>query len=290
MRILMSTVSLFLIGIFNSFNAQMDKFIEVSVHESIENPVDKVNLYFNVKSAEYQYYNTFEEEEYYFEEESLYDNYPDTYIDESLSAKQKKKREAEIEKAMEEWEKWYQQQDTVMFVERQKRESERKVFTSAEAMEILREYGYSAVIVNESFPTSMYEEGGGSDTVLVIEILKSEDYDRLSELFDPNVVSYSVKEIFYKKNEDALAEIFPKLLASAEKQAKVIAAASGKKIGSASQITNVYPGFSPSIMERQMDEARRIGSYYRHDNELDNPYLKKEKVLFEYVFRFPILN
>jgi len=43
-------------------------------------------------------------------------------------------------------------------------------------------------------------------------------------------------------------------------------------------------------MERQMDEAKRLGSYRRYDGDMDNPFLKKERLLFEYVFRFPILN
>ena len=289
MRILLSTLSLFLIGIFNSLIAQLDKFIEVAVHESVENPVENVSIYLNVKSAQYQYYYLMDEEEYYYDE-GIYEEYPDTYIDESLSSKEKKKREQEIEKALEEWDRRIEEHERAMEEEREKRMAEREVFTSGMAEAILIQNGYAISIVNEPFPNYMYEEDGGSDTVFVIEIKDAESYTRLRDLFDENVVSIAVKEYEYKKNADALEEVFPKLMASAEKQAKVIASASGKKIGTVAQITNVYPGFSPTLMERQMDEAKRLGNYRRYDGDMDNPFLKKERLLFEYVFRFPILN
>lgn len=272
-----------------TISAQTEKMIEVAVHETVENRLVGLSLYFSVNTPESQ---QFLMEDVYDEgyDEGIYDDYPDTYIDESLPAKERKRLEAEYQKALDEWSVRAAEREAQLAEEREKRLAEIELLTSQEAMNKLKANGYAFYISGERSSQLNYLAESASDTLLVVEVKDSADFVRLMSLFNQEVVHFSVRDLRYEKTADKLEKVFPGLMESADKQAKMIATASGKKIGPVAQITNVYPGFSPILMERQMDEAIRLGSYFHGDEGLENPFITTEKRIVEYIFRYPMVN
>jgi hypothetical protein len=268
--------------------AQIEKFIEVAVHETVENELESVSVQLRLYDLESQVNLLFESDEYGYEE-SMYDDYPDTYIDESLPAKERKRLEAEQAAAIEAWQQRVAEREALAAEERERKLAEVEFLTSQRAIEKLKANGFSVNIYGQQADDE-YEVIPLSDTLMVIELKDSAAFVRLTSLFDNRLVQYSFNDLRYTKTVDKLQKVVPSLMEAADAQAKIIATASGKKIGSVAQITNVYPGFSPLIIERQMDTLSRMGSLLGQPGELANPFLEKEKQVVEYIFRYPILN
>ena len=96
-----------------------------------------------------------------------------------------------------------------------------------------------------------------------------------------------LKDIIYESADRHILDLAPKMTERAKKQAEGLALSVGKKAGAIVNISNVYPGFSPSLMENQFEQVME----YTYRSKRDKFSFKSTKPSFiEMIYRFALVD
>lgn len=281
------TTSILLLLSFSSWSQVNTKFIEVMVKEKVQLKVESIQISLSVYSEELQMEEIYESA-YEVEEDLEYlEEYPE-YSEESehkLSAAERKEREKE------------QEEREAFELERQARlEQEIKdfnLYTLQELMNSLRAenipFEIQAMAMSDDYEewSDMVEAGAISDSILLITLLDEASDERLQALILDKPIELELKEIIYESADRHILDLAPKMTERAKKQAEGLAISVGKKAGAIVNISNVYPGFSPSLMENQFEQVME----YTYRSKRDKFSFKSTKPSFiEMIYRFALVD
>lgn len=281
------TPSILLLLSFSSWSQVNTKFIEVMVNEKVQLKVESIQISLSVYSEEQQMEEIYESA-YEVEEDVEYlEEYPE-YSEESehkLSAAERKEREKE------------QEEREAFELERQARlEQEIKdfdLYTLQELMSSLRAenipFEIQAMAMSDDYEewSDMVETGAISDSILLITLLDEASDERLQALILDKPIELELREIIYESADRHILDLAPKMTERAKKQAEGLALSVGKKAGAIVNISNVYPGFSPSLMENQFEQVME----YTYRSKRDKFSFKSTKPSFiEMIYRFALVD
>jgi len=277
---LLSTLPLFFLA-FNALSQANTRYIEVVVKEDVELKVVSAKMSLSVYSAEAQMSELFESEENY-EMEYVEEEY---YSVEDMKPAERKRYEEE------------QQELEARDRERQEilvqKVNEFKPYTLQDLMATLRanhiEFEIQEMAMSDDYDdwVEMNELGEASDSLLIVHLLNEAARKLLMDLISDKPIDSEITDVTFETVDAHTIALAPKMAERAKKQAEGLAISVGKKVGAIQQVSNVYPGFSPALLDAQLQEAKLRN--YRSMSS-NNTFKSTMPSYIEVIYRYALMD
>lgn len=280
-------VTLFLAISIASFG-QTDKYIEVSVSETVELKAQSATLKITKGYVDYEYLdynNEYYTDEFYYEDQEYY-----------------RMLEESPKKVTEEMHLAYQERQYQREIQEQARlaaQAERKNL----ADNALRNFAEKLTAENIEFKLNTNEKTISDDwyayegeddyefeEVMYVTVANEEQYNRLLALSEGLSVRIQNHEIIYEKIDSKRQEIIETLSKNAKSEVEMIAKSMNKKLGSILTISNLLPiGSMPyENLEQYYDILGNLNP--NRANLISSPFSAVKKTTVGYVYRFALLD
>lgn len=267
---------------------QTDKYIEVSVSETVELKAQSAVLKITKKEMnddyldyDYEYYN---DDTYYLDQEyyRMLEESPKKVTEEMHQAFQNRQYQREIQ----------EQERLVRLVESQEL-ADNALKNFAEKLRA-ENIDYSLTTEEKMMNQNWFSiEGEGDDEVeevMYVTVTDEEQYNKLIALSEDLPISIQNHEIIYEKIESKRQEFIENLSKNAKTEAEMIAKSMNKKLGSVLTISNLLPiGSMPyENLELYYDVLGNLNPYGA--KSISSPFSATKKTTVGYVYRFALLD
>lgn len=267
---------------------QTDKYIEVSVSETVELKAQSAVLKITKKEMnddyldyDYEYYN---DDTYYLDQEyyRMLEESPKKVTEEMHQAFQDRQYQREIQ----------EQERLVRLVESQEL-ADNSLKNFAEKLRA-ENIDYSLTTEEKMMNQNWFSiEGEGDDEVeevMYVTVTDEEQYNKLIALSEDLPISIQNHEIIYEKIESKRQEFIENLSKNAKTEAEMIAKSMNKKLGSVLTISNLLPiGSMPyENLELYYDVLGNLNPYGA--KSISSPFSATKKTTVGYVYRFALLD
>jgi hypothetical protein len=267
---------------------QTDKYIEVSVSETVELKAQSAVLKITKKEMnddyldyDYEYYN---DDTYYLDQEyyRMLEESPKKVTEEMHQAFQNRQYQREIQ----------EQERLVRLVESQEL-ADNALKNFAEKLRA-ENIDYSLTTEEKMMNQNWFSiEGEGDDEVeevMYVTVTDEEQYNKLIALSEDLPISIQNHEIIYEKIESKRQEFIENLSKNAKTEAEMIAKSMNKKLGSVLTISNLLPiGSMPyENLELYYDVLGNLNPYGA--KSMSSPFSAVKKTTVGYVYRFALLD
>lgn len=268
---------------------QTDKYIEVSVSETVELKAQSAVLKITKKKLNYGHYLDYDYEDYN----------DDTYY---LDQEYYRMLEESPKKVTEEMHQAYQERQDQQEIKRQERverlAEKREIADNAlkNLGEKLRSENFEFNLTTEKRPMNddwLWDEGQEDselEEVMYVTVSNEEQYNQLLTLSKDLSVSIQNQEIIYEKFDGKRQEIIETLSKNAKTQAEMIAKSLNKKVGSVLTISNLLPTDSMPYENLDILYDYLANLYFSGDKSMSSPFSAVKKTTVGYVYRFALLD